>query len=372
MKKMLIMLGSLVLVLSLVGCIEKSGNVSSSYGPSANDNSEVVATINDSKITADMLNQRAMQMSMMYGEYYAQPEGKLEVLEQMVNDQLLMQEVAKRGMENDPQLASELREYKIQMDQQYDRYREHLLKGKLVESVVPAEREVSDEEAEEFYNLNPEKFADDAKVTASHILVKTKDVADDIMKKLEQGESFAKLAREHSIDEPTSKEGGSLGELTRGMMYPELDEAIFKLPEGAVEPVELQTGFYKGMYSIIKIDKIVTGKSHTFAEIKDKVKEAITQKEIRENYQAFIKELEAKANVKSYPEKISESVGYSHPPMSGENVDAGSVPNDATHRKIKNSGNSDMPEDATHGKVKGGHGDATHTESAAEHPGQSH
>jgi peptidyl-prolyl cis-trans isomerase C len=47
---------------------------------------------------------------------------------------------------------------------------------------------------------------------------------------------FAELAQRHS-ECPTALEGGQLGRLRRGTLYPELDKALFSLPEGGLSPV---------------------------------------------------------------------------------------------------------------------------------------
>lgn len=90
------------------------------------------------------------------------------------------------------------------------------------------------------------------KASARHILVKTLEEADDVMKKLEDGSTFASLASEFSTC-PSSARGGSLGSFSPGTMVAEFDEVIFS-PEtniGEVAgPVQTQFG-----YHIIVVDK---------------------------------------------------------------------------------------------------------------------
>ena len=56
-----------------------------------------------------------------------------------------------------------------------------------------------------------------SKIAASHILVDQEFEIQDIIKKLDAGESFEKLAKDHSTC-PSGKSGGALGEFARGMM----------------------------------------------------------------------------------------------------------------------------------------------------------
>jgi peptidyl-prolyl cis-trans isomerase C len=81
-------------------------------------------------------------------------------------------------------------------------------------------------------------------IKALHILVNHEYEASDILKKLNNGESFEKLAEDYSIC-PSSKNGGSLGEFKRGKMVPSFDKAAFLLEIGEVSPIiRTQFGFH--------------------------------------------------------------------------------------------------------------------------------
>lgn len=82
------------------------------------------------------------------------------------------------------------------------------------------------------------------KVTAAHILVDHEYEAQDILKKLSQGEDFGKLAQDFSQC-PSGKEGGHLGEFGKGMMVPSFEKAAFQLLPGEVSGiVRTQFGFH--------------------------------------------------------------------------------------------------------------------------------
>lgn len=82
------------------------------------------------------------------------------------------------------------------------------------------------------------------KISAQHILVDQKFEAEDIIKKLESGEEFEKLAKDFSSCGSAS-DGGNLGEFGKGMMVPEFEKAAFGLDIGQVSgPVQTQFGFH--------------------------------------------------------------------------------------------------------------------------------
>ncbi len=79
---------------------------------------------------------------------------------------------------------------------------------------------------------------------ASHILVKTEDQANQIMKRLADGEEFDKVARRFSGC-PSGKQGGDLGWFGKGMMVPEFEKVAFEEEVGkVVGPIKTQFGFH--------------------------------------------------------------------------------------------------------------------------------
>ncbi|MEM7199715.1 MAG: peptidylprolyl isomerase [Planctomycetota bacterium] len=80
--------------------------------------------------------------------------------------------------------------------------------------------------------------------TARHILVDTEQECQDLKSKIEGGEDFADLARQHSKC-PSGKRGGDLGEFQQGQMVPEFDKVVFSEAVGVVHgPVRTQFGFH--------------------------------------------------------------------------------------------------------------------------------
>lgn len=88
------------------------------------------------------------------------------------------------------------------------------------------------------------------KISAAHILVDQKFEAEDLLKKLEQGEDFAKLAQDFSTC-GSARDGGNLGEFGKGMMVPSFEKPAFDLEVGQVSGI-VQTQFG---YHIIKRTK---------------------------------------------------------------------------------------------------------------------
>ena len=83
------------------------------------------------------------------------------------------------------------------------------------------------------------------KVKASHILVDKHSNAVEIIRKIAEGEDFAKMAREHSSC-PSRKKSGDLGFFGKGQMVSEFEKATFALSVGAMirDPVKTKFGYH--------------------------------------------------------------------------------------------------------------------------------
>ena len=121
------------------------------------------------------------------------------------------------------------------------------------------EKNIKDKEIENYYD--EEVFGD---INVKHILIapdttddmtteekekeekEAKKAAEDIIKKLNDGEDFDKLAEKYSDDSSTAKKGGSLGWISTGDMVAEFDAAAFDLEKGKYtkEPVKTTYGYH--------------------------------------------------------------------------------------------------------------------------------
>ncbi len=83
-----------------------------------------------------------------------------------------------------------------------------------------------------------------AKARVRHILVASTETCEDLKSQIEGGADFAQLAKSHSQC-PSGKQGGDLGEFSRGDMLRAFDEVVFNGELGKVHgPIKTEFGYH--------------------------------------------------------------------------------------------------------------------------------
>lgn len=77
-----------------------------------------------------------------------------------------------------------------------------------------------------------------------HILVKDKEQAEQLKKKILSGADFAHMAKKFSTCN-SAKRGGELGEVKKGQLVPVIDKLVFTAAERVLHgPIKSQFGFH--------------------------------------------------------------------------------------------------------------------------------
>jgi peptidyl-prolyl cis-trans isomerase C len=127
-------------------------------------------------------------------------------------------------------------------------------------------------------------------IKARHILVKTKEEAEAIIKELDGGADFVALANEHTTDPSGKTSGGDLGYFSAGQMVPEFEKAALALNVGQYtkEPVQSQFGWH-----VIKVEDKRAQQPPAFDTVKDEIRNLV----FREKYFAMVGDLRKAAKV---------------------------------------------------------------------------
>jgi parvulin-like peptidyl-prolyl isomerase len=82
-------------------------------------------------------------------------------------------------------------------------------------------------------------------VRTRHIRVNVEEIAEEVLERLQAGEDFETLLREHSLDQGVEGNAGDLGIVQRGQMVPAFEQAAFSAPVGEYTgPVQTDFGYH--------------------------------------------------------------------------------------------------------------------------------
>jgi peptidyl-prolyl cis-trans isomerase C len=171
---------------------------------------------------------------------------------------------------------------------------------------------VSEADVKKYYNDNKAEFEVEAQVEASHILVEVPSgaeskVVEEARKKAEQieaeakkpGVDFAELAKKSSSG-PSASRGGYLGFFPRNRMVKPFADVAFELKKGQISsPVRTQFGFH-----VIKVTDTKAARTLPFDEVKDKIKEQLEGRKMREAMLKFLEEARKEAKVELLEDNI--------------------------------------------------------------------
>ena len=177
-------------------------------------------------------------------------------------------------------------EYNTQIDWIKKQVLQQLLFSKIMEKAI------TNDALRTLYEKESKKFLASEQIQASHILLKTKKEAEEVIALLEKGSDFAELAKKKSTG-PSAVDGGDLGFFGRGQMVPEFEIAAYKLrPEAYTKkPVKTQFGWH-----VIKAGLRKSSKAPSFELLEPKLRNMIFQEKITE----FIKDLRKDAKIELF------------------------------------------------------------------------
>ena len=208
----------------------KPADAAAAPAPAPVDPNAVIATVDGKPITEADLTLAEGELSRQFAQLPAE-QRRAAALSAAIEIKVLSAKAIADGLDKDPEFQR-----RVAFLQQ------RALHGELVEKEVVGK--ITDAEIRARYDKEIAAQPPVNEVHARHILVKTKEEADAIVKKLDAGEDFQKLANENTKDPSGKTNGGDLGFFGPGQMVPEFEKAAMALEVGKYtkEPVQTQFG----------------------------------------------------------------------------------------------------------------------------------
>ncbi|MBI5409317.1 MAG: peptidylprolyl isomerase [Nitrospirae bacterium] len=286
----------------------------------------IIAVVNNEVITwSELRNVIALEAKGYLGRV---PENEKEAvmkdlersfLSELVEIKLQLQEARKTGLDvsgsdidgaiadikkkfnlTDETLIKSLEAEGMTLEDYRNRFGEQILLTKVVNFEVKNSVVITDQELAEYYEANKDKLSDKERLRIRQIFFAApKDAsqkaaveakAGDIIKRLESGEDFSKLAEQFSED-PSRQFGGDLGYINRGSALKEVEDAAAALKTGEVSmPFWSSAGLH-----IIKLEDKTGGEG--LDKLKDKIKEILFEKAFEARYREWKAGLKEKAYI---------------------------------------------------------------------------
>jgi len=188
--------------------------------------------------------------------------------------------------------------------------RDQISVQKYLQSRLAQAGNVSDQATREFYDKNKAQMQAPERVHVRHILIgtgekaspadkqKARQKAEDVLKRLQAGEDFAKLAQENSDDPGSKIRGGDLGWLVKGQnVPPAFEKAAFALTKpNELSPV-VESPF--GYHVIQFVERQASGPI-PYEQVKPRIAQLLQQQQAQQQLAARVRELRSKAKVEVF------------------------------------------------------------------------
>ena len=196
----------------------------------------------------------------------------LEAARALAIRELLLQEAHRRGIQAEPE-ADEAGRLESEEDA--------LVRELLDEAVQP--ELPGDDECRRYYEARRDRFRTPELFEAAHVLIEPEGNEGDAWSSAEataraviaevgdDPSAFAEAARELSAC-PSAQQDGSLGQVRRGELLPQVQAAIEAIPEGTVlrEPVRSPHGWH-----VIRLHRQIAGRELPFEAVRGKIAEML-------------------------------------------------------------------------------------------------
>jgi peptidyl-prolyl cis-trans isomerase SurA len=328
--------------------------VTASCGSPSKASADVVARVNGKDITTTQL-EKQFQNRLNGAEQPPSSEEaqdlKLQVLNQMINDQILLEMASGSGLsatdaevdvkfnEFKSQYTEEkfkdlLKEQKMTIDDIRNELRKSITIDKLVNKEITSKISVTDAEIKNFYEKNKESFNLPESYHIAHILVtpvadpelhngknddakspdEARQKAARLLKEVQGGRDFATVAKESSEDPSSGPNGGDLNFQPLQAIEnidPRLAQAVQKMRAGETFPQVIETRF--GFHILKLMEKDAGGqKDLSDPRVQAQVRQVIFNRKDQTLKNAFSEAARNKATVVNYlAERILETAGKS-------------------------------------------------------------
>lgn len=267
----------------------------------------------------------------------------VDILEREINRELIYREGGKAGYSVTPEAVQEQFDKLRENYESYGAFQQALKQRGLTEAEIKKSIEVdltandllrdqvkgkihvTDEQVEHFYKEKKSVFQRPEAFRAQHIFVphipvdviekasmdqlkevmaeysrEAKKKIDAVYEKVKAGEDFGDLARQYSEDAGSAEKGGDLDFMYKGVLDPEIDEAVSKLKVGEVSGVVKS----KYGYHILKLNDTKPSEEVPLDEIRQSIQNYLFTTGAEKVIERYIDSLRKKAEIEVFYQPV--------------------------------------------------------------------
>lgn len=320
-KKTLFLLGICTLALAVVLIVAACDQTGGAKGAKGAKPGQTLATVGNSTITTDDFDEILKRIPPFNRKRYTTKEGKMELLDKLVEEDLFYQEALRRGLDKDAEFTKRI-----------EQIRQGILASMVKKELYEQEFSVTENEVKDYYEKNKDKFMTPETVKVKLLLVRVKRnatpeeekqakaKADQAAKELKSGGNWDKIVDKYSDDRASKKKGGLLPKVRKGLRGEEFDAVAFAM----TKPGQISDVFRdKRGFNIIQFEEKEDAKVKDFEEVKSTIDRRLKQEKLKEKMDSTMAGLRSKANVK-INENVLDSIQVDVGPEGAEG--AGGMP----------------------------------------------
>jgi peptidyl-prolyl cis-trans isomerase C len=230
---------------------------------------EFVATVNGTPITKGLFDLN-LKAAITQGQKDS-PQLREAIKNELINRQLIVQEVLRQGLEKNADLEDQI----IQMRQNL--YLEVYIDEYLKKDPITDQKLLEEYNKQKQYLGGGGDTATQYKI--SQIVLRSESESILAISRLQTGESFAKVAKDVSLDAATKAQGGLVGWVAPQQLAPAIANVVGSLSKGGFSKTAIKVG---DAWVIMRLDDTRSSKIASFEASKTQLKQAIIQQHLND------------------------------------------------------------------------------------------
>ena len=287
---------------------------------------KVAVIVNDEIITQGEVDKILYNVYKQFKVQYTEEEleekiddARTNLIKTLIEDRLLLSEAKRRNIEVDDKEVDErmnevresfkseeefrnaLQADSITISELESKYKERIMRDKLIDVEIRGKISVSPQEVVEFYKGHKEEFKEPEKIKLRSVLIRVTDdrpreealkLAQTILMRLEEGGDFTLLAERYS-EGPYASSGGDLGWVRSGELMNRINDIVFTLNDNEISGIiETNLGFH-----IFKAEDREESRVLDLYEVKDQIEQMIYSQKTNDKLRSWVDRLKENAYI---------------------------------------------------------------------------